>query len=201
LALRGRTRARLATKPLLMPLVAARLVANSGPRRPGLRNHTLVALALSCAGDTAILGESDRAVAGGAAWFGVAQLAYASGLHRAGSRPTPRGAAPILLAALGGIASYWPRAGRLRPVLVGYAPLLAAMAVEASGSGTALTEPGAERILAGARVFLASDSLVGAQRFLDLSARQRAALEVPVMLTYVLAQSLIADGVARATRV
>ena len=41
---------------------------------------------------------------------------------------------------------------------------------------------------------------MGAQRFLGLSPRQRRALEVPTMLTYVAAQWLIADGVGRASR-
>jgi uncharacterized membrane protein YhhN len=200
LALTGRARIRRVTKPLIMPLVAARLLANSGSRRPGLRDHTVAALLLSCAGDAAILGESDRALAGGAAWFGLAQLFYVRGFRRAGSRPSAAVTLPIVLAAAGGIGGYWPRAGALRPVLVCYPPLLAAMAVSASGLGDALPAPAARRIVAGARVFLASDTIVGAQRFLDLTPRQRDALEVPAMVTYVAAQWLIADGVGRATR-
>lgn len=200
LVLTGCPRLRGATKPLLMPLVAARLLANSGPRRPGLRDHTLVALLLSCAGDAAILGESDRALAGGAAWFGLAQLAYTRGFRRAGSRPSTVATVPVVLAAAGGIGAYWPRAGALRPVLVGYPPLLGAMAVSASGLGDELPPGAARRIVAGARVFLASDTIVGTQRFLSLAPPQRGALEVPAMLTYFAAQWLIADGVARATR-
>jgi len=195
LAVTGRARRRRFTKTLLMPLVAARLLAAAGPHERELRNHTLLALTLSSAGDATILGESDRALAGGAAWFALAQLAYVRGFRRAGSRPTVAGTAPIVLAAVAGIAGYWPHAGRLRPVLVTYPPLLAAMAVCATG----LPGPAGARVTLGARVFLLSDTLVGAQRFLGLSRRRRAALEVPAMLTYVAAQYLIADGVARAT--
>jgi uncharacterized membrane protein YhhN len=200
LALRGRTRARRVSKTLLMPLVAARLLSSAGPGERDLRNHTAAALALSSAGDLTILGESAPALAGGAAWFALAQATYVRGFLRAGSRPTPGQAAPIALAAASGIASYWPRAGRLRPVLVGYPPLLAGMAIAATGLSAALPEPAARQVRLGARVFLASDAVVGAQRFLPLPERARAALEVPVMLTYVAAQWLIADGVARATR-
>jgi uncharacterized membrane protein YhhN len=188
------------TKPLLMPVVAARLAAVSGPREPDLRAHALAALALSCAGDATILGESDRAVAGGAAWFALAQLTYVRGFRRAGSRPTAASAAPVVQAAAAGVAGYWRPAGRLRPVLAAYPPLLATMVVAASGLRAGLPVPAARRVALGARVFLASDAIVGAQRFLGLSQRAHTALEVPVMGSYVAAQWLIADGVARATR-
>ena len=200
LAVSGRSRTRRITKPLLMPLVAAGLVAGSGPKRRGLRNRTLAALALSTAGDATILGESAPALAGGAAWFGLAQITYIRAFRAAGSRPTAAGVAPIAAAAVAGIAGYWPHAGRLRPVLAGYPPLLAAMAMSASGLRGGLPPEAAGRVIAGSRVFLASDTLVGAQRFLSLPARTRTGLEVPVMATYVAAQWLIADGVARATR-
>jgi uncharacterized membrane protein YhhN len=200
LALTGRHRARRVSKTLLMPTVAGRLLATAGPRHHELRNHALAALALSSAGDLTILGESPPALAGGAAWFGLALAAYVRGFLRAGSRPTPAASAPIALAAAAGIGSYWRSAGRLRPVLATYPPLLAAMAVTATGLRAGLPEPAAARATFGARVFLASDTIVGAQRFLPLSPRARAALEVPTMLTYVAAQWLIADGVARATR-
>ena len=200
LALRGRTRARRATKPALMPLVAARLFARSGPSRRPLRDHTLAALALSAAGDAILLDESAAAVRRGAVCFGAAQLAYSRGFRAAGSRPTPAAAAPIVLAAGAGVAGCWPRAGALRPSLAGYAPLLATMAVNASGLGAALPGPAAGRIAWGARLFLLSDSLVGAQRFVVGTVRARAALEVPVMVSYVAAQWLIADGAGLATR-
>lgn len=198
-AVAGRPRARRFTKTLLMPLVAARLLATAGSQERALRNHTLAALALSTAGDATILGESDRALTGGAAWFGLAQLAYVRGFHAAGSRPTAAATAPVVLAAAAGIAGYWRPAGPLRPVLATYPPLLATMAITAAGLKAALPEPAAARVTLGARVFLASDTLVGAQRFLGLRPRWRTALEVPAMLTYVAAQYLIADGVAKAT--
>ena len=200
LAVTGRSRPRRVTKSLLMPLVAARLIAGSGPARRDLRDHTLAALALSMAGDATILGESAPALAGGAAWFGLAQLSYLHGFRAAGSRPTVAGVAPIAAAAVAGIGGYWPHAGRLRPVLAGYPPLLAAMAMAASGLSAGVPAEAAGRVVAGSRVFLASDTIVGAQRFLARSPRQRAALEIPAMVTYVAAQWLIADGVARATR-
>ncbi len=200
LSIAGRRGARRATKPLLMPLVAARLLAGGGPRQRSLRDHALAALAFSTAGDATILGESAAALAGGAAWFGVAQLCYVRGFRAAGTRPSAAAAAPIVVAAVAGMTGYWPHAGRLRPVLAGYPPLLAAMAVAASGLQAGLPAPAARRVVAGSRVFLASDTIVGAQRFLDLTPRQRAALELPAMLTYIAAQWLIADGVAAATR-
>ncbi len=199
-ALAGRPRARRVTKPALMPLLAGRMLAVAGPRRRALRDHAVAALVLSSAGDASVLGESHAALTRGAVCFGAAQLSYARGFRRAGSRLRPATAAPVVLAAGAGVAGYWQLAGRLRPVLVGYPPLLAAMAVSASGLSPALPACAARRIAAGARLFLVSDTFVGAQRFLGLSPRQRTALEVPTMLTYVAAQWLIADGVARATR-
>ncbi len=200
LALGGRGPARRATKPLLMPLLAGRLLVRSGTSRRPLRDHAITALLLSSAGDRIILGDSDGALAGGAACFAAAQISYARGFRAAGSRPGVGATAALGLTGVAGMAGYWSHAGRLRPVLAGYAPLLTAMAVSASGLGEALPAPSARRIFTGAAVFLASDTLVGAQRFLALSPRQRTALEVPAMLTYVAAQWLIADGVAQATR-
>ncbi len=200
LALGGRGRARRLTKPLLMPLLAGRLLAQSGSQRTALRDRTLAALLCSTAGDAVILGESGGALAGAAACFAAAQIGYVRGFRAAGSRPGPAATAAIAGSAVAGVATYWPHAGRLRPVLAGYPPLLATMAVYACGLGGSLPAPAARRIATGAGVFLASDTIVGAQRFLDLSPRQRTALEVPAMVSYFAAQWLIADGVARATR-
>ncbi len=200
LALAGRSRARRITKTGLMPLLAARVLAGAGSRRPGLRGHVLAALLLSSAGDASVLDESSAALTRGAVCFGAAQLCYVRGFRRAGSRPRLGAGTAVVLAAAVGVGGYWPRAGALRPVLIGYPPLLTAMAVGASGLGAALPADAARRIAAGARLFLVSDTFVGAQRFLELSGPQRVAFEVPTMLTYVGAQWLIADGAVRATR-
>ena len=73
LAATGRERARRLTKPLLMPALAV------GKDRPTQR-----ALALSGAGDVALLGESDLAFTAGLSSFLGAQLAWVAALRQRG---------------------------------------------------------------------------------------------------------------------
>jgi uncharacterized membrane protein YhhN len=197
----GRRRARMMTKPLLTPVLAARLVARSGPRARTARDNATLALTLSAVGDAILLRESDVAVAGGAVCFGAAQSLYTHAFRSVGVRPIPSRAVPIAAIALAGVAGCWPRAGRLRPVVLAYSTALATMAAHATSTAAVLPQSAALRIATGGGVFLLSDALVGAQRFMAPSPRARATLEAPVMLTYFAAQWLLADGVARATHV
>lgn len=208
--LAGRASARAAvvrrlTKPVLMPLLAVRFVAGrrvGGPvgggvhaeGRDGLRSEgrddaasTLAALALSTAGDVALLGESETALAVGIAAFAGAHVAY---LRRLGGlaalRPSdwsPAGlgiaaataaTAPVLVA---GAARRHPALG---VAVGGYAALVAATAVAAQARVAGRTQPGSTR--AGAALFWCSDALLGLRMF--VLGGPPSALDSAVMATY-----------------
>jgi uncharacterized membrane protein YhhN len=177
LAAAGRTRARRLTKPLLMPTLAV------GRDRPTQR-----ALALSGAGDVALLGEGRGAFTAGLGSFLVSHVAWMSALR---SRPgggrvaaRPALALPYAAAWLGLNAVLWRRTGPDRwPVLV-YSALLGAMAVTALDTD----DP---RAAAGGALFMLSDSLLALERFADV---ELPAHEGWVMSTYTTAQALLAAG-------
>ena len=177
LAATGRSRPRRASKPLLMPVLAV------DRDRPTQR-----ALALSGAGDVALLGDSDRAFTAGLASFLASHVAWVAALRgRPGGgrlRRRPALALPYAVAWAGLNAYLWPRTGRDRvPVLV-YSTALAATALAALDSDDA-------RAAAGGALFMASDTLLALHRF--------AGVELPahegwVMGTYTSAQALLAAG-------
>jgi uncharacterized membrane protein YhhN len=101
--------------------------------------------------------------------------------------------AAIGLAAAALLGVLWPHLGRDRaPVLV-YVVVIAAMAWTAARRGAAAgaPEPSATLALAGALVFMVSDSVLAVDRF----ARPFRASHAVVMVTYYVAQTLIAASV------
>jgi uncharacterized membrane protein YhhN len=177
LAARGPHAARQATKPLLMPVLAA------GRDRP-----TRAALALSGLGDVALLGRSDRAFTAGLGAFLAAQAAWVRALHgRPGggavsahpSRALPYAAAWAVLNAV-----LRRRAGDDRLPVAVYSAVLFGMATVARDTGDA-------RAAAGGALFLASDALIALDRFGGV---QLPAHEGLVMATYTAAQALLAAG-------
>jgi uncharacterized membrane protein YhhN len=174
LAASGRRRARRATKPLLMPLLLA------GRDRPTQR-----ALALSGAGDVALLGVGTGAFRAGLSAFLAAHVAWVAALRtRPGGRLSPVRAAPVVAAWTGLNAVLWRRTGSDRWPVVVYSTALAATAL------TALDRDDA-RAGAGGALFLVSDGLLALERF--------AGVHVPghegwVMTTYTAAQALLAAG-------
>lgn len=181
LAAAGKDRSRRVTKPLLMPVLMR------GRDRPTRR-----ALALSGAGDVALLGESEAAFTAGLASFLGAQLAWIAALR---SRPSagllhrrPVLAMPYVAAWAGLNAYLWPRAGRDRVPVVAYSTVLAAMALTALDAGG--------RAAVGGGLFMASDALLALDRFGGV---QLPAHDGWVMATYTAAQALLAaDGEDRA---
>lgn len=169
----GRERARRVTKPLLMPALAR-----------GRDAPTTRALALSGAGDVALLGGSDRAFTVGLASFLTAQLAWVAALRGRGVALTPATAAPYvaLWAALN--AYLWSRTGKDRLPVAVYSAALTAMAVTARGTGDV-------RAATGGALFLLSDALLALHRFAGV---ELPAHEGLVMATYTSAQALLAAG-------
>lgn len=190
----------MATKPLLMPLLAAYLV--SAVQRPFTRlvRVVLAALAFSWVGDVLLevarRVDSDLLFMAGIGGFLVAQVFYIvafTRLVRASSPPRP----PVwtlvyVLYGVGLVALLGPDLGEfLVPVAI-YAAAICTMGIVASGVNrfTAL----------GAAVFVASDSMIAVGEFTDLWTLANNWQRVLVMTTYTVAQALIVHGVTIADR-
>ncbi len=185
LAARRARRGRRATKPLLMPLLAAHVAGTDDAG--GAKPLILAGLALSGLGDLALLGEGDGPFAFGLAAFLAAHGCYLAALvprRRGGARRAPWTAGAYGLAWCGLNAVLFPRTGRLRlPVLV-YGSALTAMALAALDTGS-------PAVAAGGAAFLLSDSILALDTFGPLSVPGADGI---VMLTYTAAQALIACG-------
>jgi uncharacterized membrane protein YhhN len=184
-------RARVLTKPLLMPALALR----GGP--PAI----LAAQAGSWAGDVALMREGRRPFLAGLCSFLAAHVAYVAAFR--GRSSVPLLAAPgrrAVLASGGvlaaGMATAAARKDRaLALPVAAYGATLAAMAASAAAVDR---DRRRGRVLAGASLFLLSDSLLGARTFLLRDPVP--ALDGAVMATYTAAQWWIAEGMAPVRR-
>jgi uncharacterized membrane protein YhhN len=184
-------RARVVTKPLLMPVLALR----------GPSGAVLAAQAGSWAGDVALLREGRRPFLAGLCSFLAAHVAYVAAFRARSSVPLLAAPARRATLASGGLLAAGMAAAAARedravalPVAA-YGSTLAAMAAAAAAIDR---DRGRGRVLAGASLFLLSDSLLGARTFL---LRERVpALDGAVMATYTAAQWCIAEGTAPVRR-
>jgi uncharacterized membrane protein YhhN len=172
----GRTRARLATKPLLMP--ALMLSSDRATRR---------ALALCGAGDVALLGTGRAAFTTGLGLFLGGHLGWIAALRSRDGvagllRQHPLLATPYLAAWLGLNGFLWRRTGDARMPVVVYSAVLSAMALVALDSGAPATA-------SGGALFMVSDSLLALDRFGDVHLPGH---EGWVMASYCSAQALLA---------
>ncbi len=178
-----------ATKPLLMPVLAAFTLAAAGDRDKDMRLPA-AGMALSGLGDTALLGPESWFVPGMGA-FAAAHACYITALARDGAargvRPRVAAGYTALWAVL--IAVLWRRLGDLRVPVAAYSLLLVSMAVLASGRNRAAA--------AGGALFVVSDALI-ACGLAGIGAVPRQ--ESAVMPTYVAAQFLLAAGFLRPQR-
>jgi uncharacterized membrane protein YhhN len=142
----------LATKPLLMPVLAAFALAAAGGRGKEMRLPA-AGMVLSGLGDTALLGPESWFVPGMGA-FAAAHACYVTALARDGAargvRPRVAAGYAALWAVL--IAVLWRNLGSLRVPVAAYSLLLVAMAVLASGRN--------REAAAGGALFVASDALI-----------------------------------------
>ena len=201
-------RARLVTKPLLMPTLAAAFLGSPQPEpsRSLLRHGTVAAQALSGVGDTALLSKSDPAFLTGLSAFFGAHVAYTAGFASAG-RPLSdtshldgvKGAAAAF-AGLGPVMSW--AAGRKSPQLrrpvLAYAGILCSMFAASTRLDPGLPRQARRTLVTGTALFLASDSILATKRFLLTDPPER--LESAVMATYTAGQGLIALGVSQTER-
>ena len=198
-----RRRARLLTKPLLMPMLAGSLLTDPRARDARLRRSTLLAQAGAWGGDVALLGAGTRPFLAGVGLFAAGHLGSLAGMRRlAGPTPlrqTPGGrvAAGIWLTTAPVLAYAVARRG---PVLVApvlaYAALLATLAARASHLDPDLPVDARRRAAAGAWTFLVSDTLLATRTF--VLAAPNPGLDRAVMLTYTSAQLLLSEAATRA---
>ncbi|MEU6843122.1 lysoplasmalogenase [Streptomyces sp. NPDC046716] len=168
-------------KPLLIPALLAYVVARGGPRL------LCGALLLGWGGDVLLLFDDDTAFLAGMGCFAAGHICYLllfkrDGTARARGGLLALGYGVVLAATVGAL---WPDlpAG-LRGPVAGYSLLLTAMAYGASRLGPTAGVGGA--------LFLLSDSLI-AMGLADWPTLPRP--DFWIMLTYVAAQFLLAQGV------
>ncbi|MGC5012311.1 lysoplasmalogenase [Streptosporangium sp. DT93] len=168
------------TKALLMPLLAAWVLARRGPL------PLVAALLLSWGGDVAL--DVDGLFLAGMALFAAAHVCYVTFFVRRGAFAAlrRRPLIPVLYAVLwaGLVALLWPGLGDLRLPVAAYSLLLTATAVTAAGLGP--------RIGAGGALFLVSDALI-AFGLADLPRPPSA--DLVIMATYIAGQYLLASGI------
>lgn len=194
-------RLRRFTKPLLMPALMSAFIAATPGRQDALRRCTRSAQVFSWGGDVALLGSSRRAFLAGVGSFAAAHVAYTVGF--ATERRSSGAAGPGTATAVAGWLVLTPvianAAGRRDPALripvAGYATLLCAMFAASTRLDPAHPVAARRRVVLGTSLFLVSDTVLAAHKFLRSEPDRR--LEVLVMATYTAGQWLIANGVAR----
>jgi uncharacterized membrane protein YhhN len=173
------------TKPLLMPaLFGWALTAVPASR---LRTLLLVALGWSWLGDLGLMPDGDTWFLVGLGAFLVAQLTYAAAFwpfRRYSVLARPVTALPYAVVLLGLLAVLWGDLGDLRLPVTLYAVVIVSMAVLATGLNRATA--------VGAGLFVLSDALIALNSLTDT-------VQLPVhgfwvMLTYLAAQALLAQG-------
>ncbi|MFC8229076.1 lysoplasmalogenase [Streptomyces sp. NPDC057287] len=166
----------VATKPLLMLLLAAHVVARGGPR--------LLVGALLCgwAGDVLLMPDAEPAFLVGMGFFAAGHVCYLLLFGRAPVRPVTGLVYAVVLVVF--VVLLWPGLpGGLRVPLTGYSLLLTAMAWRAGVLGRYAALGGA--------LFLFSDALI-ATGIADWP--QLPAHNFWIMLTYIAAQYLLTRG-------
>ncbi|RYB95055.1 lysoplasmalogenase [Nocardioides oleivorans] len=176
------------TQPLLMPALAAVLVAGTTAPRPPIVRLTLVALVFSWLGDTVPrFLDGDASFGAMIGCFLLAQVAYVVAFRRSLDQPLvtrPALTAPYFLACGVLIALCFEGAGALIVPVVVYGAAITAMAILSTGLGRVGGIGGA--------VFMLSDALIALHAFagLDLPAHS-----FWVMLTYVVGQTMLVVAV------
>ncbi|WP_328953952.1 lysoplasmalogenase [Kitasatospora purpeofusca] len=189
--LTGTPALRHATKPALMPLLAAHSVTRAteaGRRAPKL---LAPALLLSAGGDVLLQLGNDTAFLAGMGSFAAAHVCYVTMFVGQGAltdrRRTMVVAAAYATAWVTMVGRLWPDLGDLRAPVAGYSLLLASTAVASAGLGA--------RGGLGGALFLLSDTLIATKL---AKWRELPGHDFWIMATYLLAQYLLASGALRA---
>ncbi|MGW6061029.1 lysoplasmalogenase [Streptomyces sp. NPDC055189] len=172
-------------KPLLMPLLAAYVVAVKGPRL------LTAALLFGWGGDTLLLLDADPAFLAGMGSFAAGHVCYLTLFKRHGTAPARGGGwlvAAYATALICTVVLLWPDLpADMRGPVAGYSLLLTAMAFGATRLGLTAA--------AGGALFLLSDTLI-ATGIAEWPQAPRP--DFWIMLTYIAAQFLLACGVLAA---
>lgn len=215
LALSGDKRIQYATKPVMGPALAARVLRE---RRAGTLDGIdttllLVGLAGATVGDVFMVDpDDDERLRRGASSFGLMQSAYAQYLRQHGARPTLRPALVNAAAAAGGAALLHWRLPPAASTLSGYAVALGSTATLAADPDLVPGAPQAAGIVrpraddertwigAGGMLFTASDAvIVGRRMFLRNDTARRLA-EGFVIAAYGTAHLMLMEGMLRLRR-
>ncbi|WP_280382066.1 lysoplasmalogenase [Nocardia wallacei] len=201
----GRDRWQWATKPLLMPLLAADVLHGGGDLAAADRRVLLGALGAATVGDVLLIDpDDDRRLVAGASAFAVMQAGYSALWWRRGARPRPAIALPRVAAWLGAGALLRARAPKLAVPLSSYGATLGTAAVLASDPGlapAAKTVAGTNlpdrdprsRLGLGALLFTVSDGLIVLRRLFARGDRSRRVSEAVILSTYAAAQYFLTD--------
>ena len=193
-------KARVLTKPLLMPTLMASLVTDPKASGSPLRTTTLIAQAGGWGGDLALMAHGTKPFAVGSGSFAVGHASYISGFLRnrgGATQPGPRAVAALwALTAPGMVFGAYRHDKVLAPAIAGYSGMLAGTVAAATQLDQAMPKSARRLTLLGAGLFMLSDSVLGTRKFLLENAPAR--VESVVMATYTAAQFLLSEGAARA---
>jgi uncharacterized membrane protein YhhN len=152
----------------------------------------LAALTLSLAGDVCLMFEGNRGFVAGLSSFLLAHVAFVAAFLQGVASPTlPGWLAAVVFYAVALLVVLLPRAGALKVPVLAYCLVLAAMVFAAAARHAQLADADTVRGLAGALLFMLSDSLLGWRRFVG---RYRGA-QALILSTYWAAIGLIAWSV------
>ncbi|MFL6062772.1 MAG: lysoplasmalogenase [Marmoricola sp.] len=195
-------KARVLTKPLLMPTLMASLITDEKAADSPLRISTLAAQAGGWGGDLALIGDGSQSFMIGSGSFAAGHAAYISGFlaNRSKTRlPGPKAVAGLWATTAPGMVYGAAKLDRkLGPAIAGYSAMLATTVAAATQLDPSIGKSARRRSIAGATLFMLSDSILGTRKFLLKNPPPR--LETAVMATYTAAQYLLSDGAARAVR-
>ena len=193
-------KARVLTKPLLMPTLMASLATDPRAADSPLRTSTLIAQAGGWGGDLFLMGDGASNFVRGSGSFAVGHAAYISGFLANRSktpRPGPKAVAALWATTSPGMVFGASRLDKkLGPAIAGYSGMLAGTVAAATQLDPALPKSARRATIAGAALFMLSDSILGTRKFLLKNPPPR--LESAVMATYTAAQFLLSEGAARA---
>jgi uncharacterized membrane protein YhhN len=186
---------RIVVKPLIMPLIAGFYCVNTGK----VDFLVIAALTGGWLGDIFLLSDSTKGFIAGLLSFLAGHIVYiAVFVLEADSFNTVGknyyfALIPAVLLWLAGIFILKKKAGKLFvPSVVYFLVLIAMVFTSGACFYTSDSLRVAAPVLAGAVFFLASDSLLGLRKFTGLIKKN----SILVMLTYMVAQALIAGGLA-----
>lgn len=187
----GRHRAFYLLKPLTTVLIlAAALLAPAAD--PSYRMLVVAALALSTAGDIALMFEGDAAFLAGLGSFLAAHGLFVAAFLSGTGLAAP--SAWSIVPGLAGLAFFlWllPRTGPLMPAVLVYGAALLAMMLTASGRMVMRGDASGLLAFAGASIFIVSDSALAVRKFVGPYRRA----QFVILVTYWAAVGLISASV------